>query len=409
MVFHRIFTTTGEVMMSDEQEPGTKLSRENFLLYSLPAFTGLAGGLFAWYVGGTSLGTLMGAITLTLIGAISGWTLFSQHRRQLNQLTSGNQKHQQEQLTAIHAYINELEKLYLKVTPILLRQVQSSRFHTEREITTLTEQFGAMASQLEQIISSSAHIKSANLNDTLNTLMEETKNTFDSLNQIVETEQAVNDEAKHLTAHIAELDLMHKHIKTSEQELNQLAAKLAQTADNNAQSPAEISKLTHVLSASIEKVSQTNHNLNAILQSASGLLTNSIYLNDKNVLNAKSSLNNALMQLKSILSIYKSNADMLRASSKKIHHEICAVLVAFQFQDRVSQMLAQVENNLACLDETLQLTRNQGNKRDADMINIEQTLQQMKLDYSMPEQHANHTADEAVQGKLAQDDELTFF
>lgn len=403
--------TTSDFMMPDYKGAINEFSRANIILHGLPACIGLAAGVFACYAVGFNPITLMGTIILTLIGVAVGWSLFAQHRRQIINLTAGFQKNQQEQNTAIHAYINELEKLFLKVNPILLRQVQSSRFHTEREVTALTEQFSAMVKQLEKIISSSGDVKSNNVTDTLNNAIEETKNIFDSIDQII-IKKVVNNEDKSLNTHISKLELLIQHIKTSEQELNQIANEVNLTYQTNSQIPSEteeISNLAHALSASVEKSSQTNHHINAILISAVEILKNIKNSNANNMLDAKDSLNNALMQLKSILSIYKDNTDRLRASSEHIHHEICAVLVAFQFQDRVSQMLAQVENNLACLDETLQLTRNQGDKRHADMINIEQTLQQMKLDYSMPEQHANHIADVAVRDHPSQDDELTFF
>lgn len=403
--------TTSDFMMPEYKDTTDEFSRVSIILHSLPACMGLAAGVFACYAVGANPITLMCTIILTLIGAAIGWSLFAQHRRQIHNLTASFQKNQQEQNTAIHAYINELEKLFLKVNPILLRQVQSSRFHTEREVTALTEQFAAMVKQLEQIISSSGDVKSNNVTDTLNTAIEETKNIFDSIDHII-VEQVSNNEDKSLNTQISKLELLIHNIKKSEQELNQLANDITLTYQTNSQSSIateEISHLAHTLSASIEKSSQTSQNINAILISATEILTNIKNANATNMLDAKNSLNNALMQLKSILSIYKNNADRLRDSSEHIHHEICAVLVAFQFQDRVSQMLAQVENNLACLDETLQLTRNQGDQRHADMINIEHTLQQMKLDYSMPEQYANHIADQAVRDNPSQDDDLTFF
>jgi methyl-accepting chemotaxis protein len=72
-------------------------------------------------------------------------------------------------------------------------------------------------------------------------------------------------------------------------------------------------------------------------------------------------------------------------------------------------MLEHVEYNLACLDKTVQSTHEQGTNRHAGMIDIEQILRQMKLDYSVPEQHINHQADKAVDNKPENDDELTFF
>ncbi|MCK5191924.1 MAG: hypothetical protein KAR12_17940, partial [Methylococcales bacterium] len=119
-----------------------------------------------------------------------------------------------------------------------------------------------------------------------------------------------------------------------------------------------------------------------------------------------------LEDLKSTLTVFKNDADLLRDNSEQIRDEIFSVLTAFQFQDRVSQMLEHVEQNLASLKGTVDKTREMGNERHADMINVTQTLSTMELSYTMPEELLNHlsitSGGQSVQAAKT-DDDLTFF
>jgi methyl-accepting chemotaxis protein len=393
-----------------------ELSTAQKILFSLPALTGLAGGLFAGTVAGFNPVTLLGIGLLTLGGAVVSRYQLRDQQKNLETLKAQYEGEQHDQLTDFHAYINDLEKLILEVSPILLRQVRTSRIHTEQEITALTEQFAAMATILQEIISSSRNFNSIDLVGNLNELIDETTNalqfTLDALQQIKSTGQLIHHETQHLHAHMVELDTMTQQVKVSERQLNRLVNETFRdgTHDNQIKVIAvEISMLSRVLTTNIEKISNSAHNINATLKSVVELSTNHDNMNGKNVRATKDAMNKAFTQLKPLLTGYNNDVDMLKSRTAQIHHEISAALVAFQFQDRVNQLLEHIERNLACLDATVQLSHRQGKHRHAGMIDIEQTLQQMKLDYSMPEQHLNHQSDNAAVPKSANDDELTFF
>lgn len=252
-------------MLLENKASDTELSGKNLLRYGSPALIGLSGGLFACATAGFTPATLLGTLLLTVAGALAGWNW-----RQRLRLQNSQQDHCT-QLRALQDYSSELEKLFLQVTPILVRQVQTSRCHTEQQIAVLTGQFAALAAQLEDISAAAEHLSAA--------------------------------------------------------------------------------------------------------QSGG----------------------------------YHQDAARLSASCGYLRGGIDAILVAFQFQDRVSQLLAQVENNLACLQQNVQTARQQDGMNRAGTLDIERTLQQMKLNYALPEQHVNHRADAAADQQAASGDELTFF
>ena len=125
---------------------------------------------------------------------------------------------------------------------------------------------------------------------------------------------------------------------------------------------------------------------------------------------AEQSIEKTLDDLQAALNVFKNDAQILRGSSEQIRDQIFSVLTAFQFQDRVSQMLSHVEKNLSNLHNTIEHNQQSGTERHANMINVNQTLAGMELHYTMPEEVTIHGA---VTGKtrpdISSDDDLTFF
>jgi methyl-accepting chemotaxis protein len=90
----------------------------------------------------------------------------------------------------------------------------------------------------------------------------------------------------------------------------------------------------------------------------------------------------------------------LQAESNAIRNEISEVLVSLQFQDRVSQIMAHVRNNIDALHQHLLQDEQQRTELDVDAW-----LRQMERSYATDEQRQTH------HGKAAQstEHEITFF
>lgn len=112
--------------------------------YGLTVGLGLAGGLLAAALAGFSLASVLGAVVLVLAGALAGSVLAAKQQAALNDVNRAWRGDEEVKLKDLEAYVVELERLFLQVVPILLRQVQTSRTHTEQEITVLTDRFAAM-------------------------------------------------------------------------------------------------------------------------------------------------------------------------------------------------------------------------------------------------------------------------
>ena len=94
-----------------------------------------------------------------------------------------------------------------------------------------------------------------------------------------------------------------------------------------------------------------------------------------------------------------NNVESLRSNAEKIRGEIDVVLEALQFQDRVSQILTQVEDNLVNLKKTVEKIQSQGSDRNSNMIKVEEILSKIRSNYESvnqmpPRLLADNTADE---------------
>lgn len=116
---------------------------------------------------------------------------------------------------------------------------------------------------------------------------------------------------------------------------------------------------------------------------------------------AEVNINQALSLLSLALTHYHNDVEALRNNAEQIRGEINNVLVALQFQDRVSQILTQVENNLLNLQKTIEKIQQQGSNRDSDMLKVDEAVEHIEENYKSVSSPANRGADNL--------DDLTFF
>ena len=396
--------------------PGNQESKTVF--YTLPASFGL--------ICGFSLMALSGlnwiSVLLTVVFGVSGlWIGIFLLNKQTSQLSANDQywqKDESSKLDDVNAYAVELERLFIQVVPILLRQVETSRTHTENEITVLTNRFASMVEQLNSIISGTGHNdKGRNIDSIFDESRTALTAVLKALSQIQDVEHAVVEEVRKLSTHTYQLDTMAKEVRKVAEQINLLALNAAieaARAGENGRGFAvvadEVRKLAGFSSSTGEKISSAIADINSAMSTTLKMSESSGNTEDKTIRDAESSIKTALSDLQYALNVFKSDADMLRTNSSSIRDEIFTVLTAFQFQDRVSQMLSHVENNLQNLQATVEKSLQSGNQRHADMLNVDKTLASMELNYTMPEELINHTASSAVRNESSSNgNDLTFF
>lgn len=384
----------------------------------LPASLGLLAGTVLMLSSGFSILFMIATLVLIGAGVGVGSVLWSQHQEMLTVCEKHWQQHEVSSLDDVNAYAADLEQLFLQIVPILLRQVQTSRTHTEQEITVLTERFSAMVEQIGHMISGTTHGDGGRGVDSMFLESRSALNAvLKALTEIKNVEHAVVDEVRKLSNHTHQLDSMAQEVRKVAEQINLLALNAAieaARAGENGRGFAvvadEVRKLAGFSSSTGEKISAAIEDINNAMGRTLKMSEASGTSDDKTIHDAEHSIQIALSDLQGALNVFKNDAEALRTHSSQIRDEIFTVLTAFQFQDRVSQMLSHVEHNLGQLQTVVEDVRVTGHARHAGVLNVDKVLGNMELKYTMPEELHNHHAVSSVSRQaFAQDNDLTFF
>jgi hypothetical protein len=158
---------------------------------------------------------------------------------------------------------------------------------------------------------------------------------------------------------------------------------------------------------------QQHYNFNSVIDTSRGLLQPVLELLGRirqadhdgvdapALLQSEANINQTVSILNLALTHYRSDVEALRKNAEQIRGEISNVLVALQFQDRVSQILTQVENNLLNLQKTIERIQQQGSNRDGNMLQVDKAVEHIEENYKSVSSPPNREPDSA--------DDLTFF
>lgn len=386
-------------------------------VYLLPACLGFLSGLAACILSGFSLLGILLALVFTLAGLFAGFNAASNFKNQLSASGLLWRRESEKNLDEVKSYAADLENLVIQVAPILQRQVCTARSHTEQEITVLTRRFADMVGQLEKLISGTDHNREE---QGVGGLVQDARTALTAvlrvLTEIKNVEHAVVEEVRKLSAHTHQLDSMAQEVRKVADQINLLALNAAieaARAGENGRGFAvvadEVRKLAAFSSATGEKISNAIMDINSAMAMTLKMTESSGHQDDIAILDAEKSIRSTLEDLEGAIHLFRNDATLLRGNSSQIRDEIYAVLTAFQFQDRVSQMLTHVEYNLGSLQDAV----NDAQKREprhAGGLNVNGALSKMKLNYTMPEELLNHSSDHYDSAaQSVKNDELTFF
>jgi methyl-accepting chemotaxis protein len=109
--------------------------------------------------------------------------------------------------------------------------------------------------------------------------------------------------------------------------------------------------------------------------------TGSAVHDDQALLQAETIVNQTLEHLGQALTHYRDHVDAVKYSAEQIRTDIDSMLVTLQFQDRISQILTQVERNLLNLHQTIEDIQQQGDDRDGNMLQVDAAVAHIENNY----------------------------
>lgn len=125
------------------------------------------------------------------------------------------------------------------------------------------------------------------------------------------------------------------------------------------------------------------------------------------MLKAQSTIHGVLADFQSVTDALLRSSTLLKNESIGIKTEISDSLVQMQFQDRVSQIMNHVKDNIDRLPEFLQQNQKQYAQTGAlEPLDAQPLLTELKETYVMTDQHAVHQGGEV---ERRTDSDISFF
>jgi methyl-accepting chemotaxis protein len=290
--------------------------------------------------------------------------------------------------------------------PIWARHVETTRLQTREATEALTGSLSALVERLDarQAGTDEAEATSA-INDSERTL----RPVVGTLQSYVQSRDALVGEVAKLAAFSSELKSLAGDVADIASQTNLLALNAAIEAAR----AGEHGRGFAVVADQVRKLSnqsgETGKRITEKLDTVSGTMLALLDSAQQNaetdrqsVAETRATIEAALARLSQAVGSLAESSAQLRADRGEIGMRISELLVGFQFQDRTSQMLSKVTEDLNGLAGAIEPSA-------AHLIDPGRWLESMRAGYAMSEQHANHDAVSGTRSGAGAASGLTFF
>ena len=365
----------------------------------------------------------IGALTTAAAGGWSGWPLVAaplllatgavlDHRRLAGE-------HRRAASTA--AFVCGTEALGLQLVPVWGGHIESSRQQMEAAIAELSQRFGGIVDRLDQAMKASELANGTGDDASANGLVAvfarssaELGAVLDSLRAAMTSNTALHEEVQSLGQFVAELQHMAAEVANIAAQTNLLAINAAIEAAH----AGETGRGFSVLAQEVRKLSamsgETGRRMTERVTLVAEAIANarrsaeaSASREAASVSACEQSITNVLSGFQGVTGALVESADVLKRESVGIQSEICEALVQLQFQDRVSQVMSHVRQNMDQLPGELSAGR-LAFERDGELrpVDAAALLAALEKTYAMAEEHDRHGG-KAASAPAPQ--EITFF
>ena len=325
---------------------------------------------------------------------------------------------------AIAHSIVGLEQVCEKALPIWSQQIENSRQQTEAAMIDLTQRFSGLANKLEEAVNAS-HLAAGELGDAnsrgMAGVLSESQQQLNEVVAILHSAQANRDamlgEIKSLTTYTIELNTMAMDVAKIASQTNLLAlnaaieaARAGEAGRGFAVVADEVRNLSRLSSETAQKMTDKVDTINTAIGRAFQIAENAAARDHASALNSEQTIEQVLARFRHATDSLAESASLLQNESTDIHREISSVIVSLQFQDRVSQILSHVRQNMESLSSHLVASEQSSNATGPIQIDANRWLAEMELSYATDEQrnihHGRTTRSTKAQPSSA---DITFF
>ncbi|MDZ5604344.1 methyl-accepting chemotaxis protein [Pseudomonas sp. RP23018S] len=367
----------------------------------------------------TSMANLLACAALVAIGlGACAWSAVSQRhalQRAVAQAQAAQASAHAHHGTASRA---SLDEVLLGAMPIWAKQVESSRHQTEEAIVSLANRFTGIATRLQETVQASQHAAGELDGQAADGALDVLARSDSELSQVIDSLKATQTsrdqtlaQVRSLTAYTGELRTMAADVAAIAAQTNLLALNAAIEAARAGEAGRGFAVVADAVRSLSSKSSETGQQMSAKVDIINNAITQLVQAasssadqDSHSVSESEQTIEVVLARFQNITGRLADSADLLKQESHGIRDEMTEVLVNLQFQDRVSQILSHVRDNMHALHDHLVQAKQAPDQPLA--IDARQWLARMETTYATEEQRRLHHGEAAVQ-QHSQD--ITFF
>jgi methyl-accepting chemotaxis protein len=335
-------------------------------------------------------------------GGVAGWVLARRAARAAEAAAPGDAE----------PLVRSLREFGEQVTPVWSGHVDSARLQMEESVQGLVATFGDIVTLLDKALTSSRFATSGSqaqvfddsrrrlggVVDTLDSTLEMKRRTVDGLRVLL----GLNEEMRQMTTEVTRI-ASQTHL-------------LALNAAIEAERVGEMGKAFNVVAVEVRQLADmsgaTGQRIGQKAVEVSDAIAAAVAAAEAQTEREATMVSDAIEQVHSVLDDLLGMITSLRDSSEElgvaaegIQRQIAESLVAFQFQDRVGQVLAHLRDSIDEFPGLLADALCEA-PREFGALDVDGALHRLKSSYTMVEQHEVHASGEAVTVK---ETEITFF
>ena len=320
----------------------------------------------------------------------------------------------------IGRYLHGRDAFGAAVLPVWSRHMENSRTQMEDAVADLATRFSSIVDKLDHAL----HVSSLEGNQGGQSMTAVFSHSASQLASVVASMKSAMQSKQAMLGQIRDLERFTRELRDMAEGVASIAAQTNLLALNAAIEAARAGpagagfavvaqEVRHLSSRSAEtgrNIAQRVGQISSAILAASQAAEASSDAEDQSMQSAEGMIDSVLADFRTMTDALVQSSDLLKQESIAIQGEVGEALVQLQFQDRVSQVMSHVRENLALMPTVLEENRRHfeatGELLAPDPAPL---LDALKSTYAMAEEHAVHSGSRHVAPKAANADEITFF
>jgi len=314
-------------------------------------------------------------------------------------------------------YLHGLQTLSNDVLPVWVRQVETGRSQMETAIVDLMGRFSGIVQKLDAALKAS-EAASEGIDGGLVSVFSQSEAELgavvSSLRDVMRQKETMLAEVHNLLSFIVELEKMAADVAGIADQTNLLALNAAIEAARAgdvgrgfavvADEVRKLSTLSKETGTRIrEKVKVISAAINAAVLSSQHATANEA----ESIANSEMAISNVLGSFRGITDGLSASSVILRSESDGIKNEVAESLVHLQFQDRVSQILSHVRDNISSLPDYFEKSHFEFHRNGKlEPVATNHLMAAIERSYATIEEHVNHNGKPLAASPKT---EITFF